>query len=283
MKSRWNIFKHFHSTRAKISLILFTAIILIGCGEDTTKSNAQNRETLKLSASVGDFSDFIRHYIGPELEKKGYDVELLEVTSANIHNLSVQDGSIHANLFQHKPYLDDYNLNHKTNLTPLVQVPTAPFGVYSGKLQNLDQIQTRSKVGIPSNATNLARGLWTLEQLKLIKLNENAPDRFKVTQADITENPYNLQIIEVPAEQLIRARPDLDFAVISGNYIIAAGVHFNEALYIESSKHFVNWIVVKDGNIDQPWAKDIVEIVNSDGFKEYIAENFEGYDLPPNW
>ena len=131
--------------------------------------------------------------------------------------------------------------------------------------------------------TNFARGLWILEQIGWIKLRDDIPNRFRALASDIAENPYNIEIVEIAGPQMIRAKQDLDFAIINGNYVVDSDMSLSEALHIESSKHFVNWVVVNEPNKNAPWAKKVVEIINSDGFKAYIAMNFPHYDLPIAW
>lgn len=274
-------------------LAISTLLLLSACSDPTNSSsnpntqsqNSQNPsgKTIHIATSAGDFADFVRDYIGPELAKNGYPFTLIEISDGTIQNVSLNDGTIDLNIFQHKPYLEEFNENYKTTLTPLVQVPTAPYGLYSGKIESLDQLKTGAKIGIPSNITNLARGLWILEQLGWIQLRADLPNRFRAITSDIASNPYQLQIVEIAGPQMVRARHDLDFAVINGNYAVDAAIPLTDALYIESSKHFINWAVVREDQYSAPWATLFIEIINSDGFKEYIDENFAGYDLPLAW
>lgn len=271
----------------KIAGMGMLSTLLVACGDSTVDSNtsaqAERKTPLHITTSAGDFADFVRDYIGPELEKSGYEVKLSEASDTKIQNLSVAEGSADLNIVQHKPYLDEFNETHKTDLVTLVQVPTASYGLYPGKLLSLNEVKEGATIGIPSNVTNYARGLWILEQIGWIKLRDDIPNRFRAVASDIAENPYNLQIIEINGPQMTRAKDDLDYAIINGNYVIDSGMSLSEALHIESSKHFVNWVVVNEPNKNAPWAKAIIEIINSDGFKKYTAEKFPNYDLPLAW
>lgn len=138
-------------------------------------------------------------------------------------------------------------------------------------------------MGIPSNVTNFSRGLWILEGLGWITIKADAKDRFHLTKQDIASNPHNLDIKEIEAAQMLRAKPDLDYAIINGKYALDAGIHFTDALYVEPSRYFVNWIVIHERNQETTWAKKVIEIINSDGFKAYSSNRFPGYDLPLAW
>lgn len=276
--------------RAKqLFYLLIAGLVLTACSEAesdiSTKATPQtnlDQQTIRIGTSPGDFADMVRDYIGPELEKAGYQVTLKEITDIVIPNTGVHEGSLEVNIFQHKPYLDEFNENYNATLTPIVQVPTAPFGLYGGKLHSLDSVKEGATIGIPSNVTNFSRGLRILEALGWITLKEDI-DLFRVRKTDITSNPKNLKILEIEAAQMVRARQDVDYAVINGNFAQDAGIPFTDALYIEPSKHFVNWVVVKKADSDTPWAKTLIDIINSDGFKAYTQAHFPGYNLPLSW
>ncbi len=60
-------------------------------------------------------------------------------------------------------------------------------------------------------------------------------------------------------------------------------VEFSEGLFLERSYDFINWVVVKSADVDQPFAKDVVAAYNSAEFKAYAAKCFAGYKLPQAW
>ena len=263
-------------------LLLATPLLLTACSEDASTAQASENR-IKIGTSPGDFADIVREYLAPELQKSGYQVELTEITDIVIPNVSVEEGALHLNIFQHRPYMEEFNRVRDGHLAPLVQVPTAPYGLYAGKKRSLDEIEKGATVGIPSNVTNFSRGLWILENLGWIELRDDIADPFRIEKRDITKNPYQLEIKEIEAAQMTRARDDLDYAIINGNFALDAGIHFTEALTIEPSKYFVNWVVVHEKNLNAPWATAIVDIINSDGFKAYSQERFPGYNLPLAW
>lgn len=266
-------------------MLIFTGIIM-ACSDDTnTSRDATNSQIqrLKIGTSPGDFADLVRDYLGPKLEKAGYKVELAEITDIVVPNVSVEEGSLDINIFQHKPYLDDFNRNQKGHLVPLVQVPTAPYGIYSGRLKSFDELKQGATIGIPSNVTNFSRGLLILEDIGWIKLREGITDRFRITKQDIVENPYELNLKEIEAAQVVRVRQDLDYAIINGNFALDAGIHFREALSTEPSKHFINWVVVHEKNQNSPWAQKVIEILESDHFKQYAETRFANYNWPLAW
>ncbi len=283
------IITHLKKRAKQLFYLCIAGLVLTACSEaepdisaKATSQTNPDQQTIRIGTSPGDFADMVRDYIGPELEKAGYQVTLKEITDIVIPNTGVHEGSLEVNIFQHKPYLDEFNENYNATLTPIVQVPTAPFGLYGGKLHSLDSVKEGATIGIPSNVTNFSRGLRILEALGWITLKEDL-DLFRVRKTDITSNPKNLKILEIEAAQMVRARQDVDYAVINGNFAQDAGIPFTDALYIEPSKHFVNWVVVKKADSDTQWAKTLIDIINSDGFKAHTQVHFPGYNLPLSW
>lgn len=269
----------------KILLLLSSLFFITACSDNASPNSNQTEatKTIRIISSPGDFADMIRNYIGPELQKKGYQYDLKESTNGILPNQSVVDGSADFNLFQHKPYLDEYNAQAKTNLYPLVQVPTAPLAIYKAKAKSLNDVKAGSKIAIPSNVTNFARGLRILESLGWIKLDPNA-DPIIVGQQDIIENPRQVEILAIDAPQVVRARNDVEYAIINGNFAQDAKIPDSDILQTEPGKLFVNWIVVAEQNKESDWAKAIIEIVNSQGYKDYVKANFPAfYNLPPAW
>lgn len=271
----------------KLLLILSSIFFISACSDNSPSTEAtastKPQKTVHIYSSPGDFADMIRNHIGPELEKRGYKYDLKESTNGRLPNQSVADGSADFNMFQHKPYLDEYNEQTKANLHPLVQIPTAPLAIYKARAKSLDDVKEGSKVAIPSNVTNFARGLKILESLGWIELNPNA-NPITVGIQDVIANPKGIEILAIEAAQIVRSRDDVDFAIINGNFAQDANIPDSDILRTEPGKLFVNWIVVADANKESDWANSIVEIVNTQEYKDYVKNNFPSfYNLPPAW
>ena len=78
------------------------------------------------------------------------------------------------------------------------------------------------QIGIPADATNGARALLLLQDQGLITLKEGVG--LEATEKDIAENPYNIEIVPMEAANLPASLPDLNLAVINGNYASGAGI-----------------------------------------------------------
>ena len=98
-----------------------------------------------------------------------------------------------------------------------------------------------------------------------------------------TQNPKNIKLVELEAAQLPRARSDVDFAVINGNYATSSGMKLTEALFQEPSYAYVNWSAIRSKDKDAKWVKDVTNAYNSDAFKQYAHKTFPGYKYPAIW
>lgn len=277
----------------KLTLSAVVALGLSACGgqkqnsEATAASNTQPvaaevKKEIRFGTTPGDFADMVKEQIQPMLEKQGYTVKLTEFPDYVTPNKALAEGAIDINVFQHKPYLDGFKAEHNLDLTEIFQVPTAPLGLYPGKLKSLDEVKDGSTVSVPNDPSNFARALVMLNELGWVKL-KNGIDPLKASKADIAENLKSIQLVEIEAANLPRSRADVDFAVVNGNYAMSSGMKLTETLFQEPSFAYVNWSAVKTADKDSQWLKDVTEAYNSDEFKTYAKQRFAGYKYPASW
>lgn len=269
------------------------ALVLAACGgqkeaaapaaaSDASADTSAEKKEIVIGTTVGDFGDMVKDQIQPALAKKGYTVKLIEFTDYVRPNLALAEGELDLNVFQHKPYLDDFKKEHKLDITEAFQVPTAPLGLYPGKLKSLDEVKEGVSVSAPNDPSNFARALVMMNELGWIKLKDNI-NPLTASKADIAENPKNIKIVELEAAQLPRSRADVDFAIVNGNYAMSSGMKLTEALFQEPSFAYVNWSAVKTADQDSQWLKDVTEAYNSEAFKTYAHQRFAGYKYPAAW
>ena len=75
------------------------------------------------------------------LAEKGIILNIQEYTDYVVPNNVVDDGTIDANYFQHKPYLDDFNTENGTHLVSVAVIHVEPMGIYGGKQTSLDAVK----------------------------------------------------------------------------------------------------------------------------------------------
>ena len=126
------------------------------------------------------------------------------------------------------------------------------------------------KIAIPNDATNEGRALLLLQAYGLIKVDENAG--ITATVADITENPLNIEFIEVEAALVPNALPDVDYAAINGNYALAA--ELPESLLDENAESpYVNVVSVNAADAESDKAKALAAAILSQQVKDYFETN----------
>ena len=214
---------------------------------------------------------------------KGWTLEVVEFTDYVQPNEVVESGEIDANYFQHINYLNSYNEEKGTHLVNAGEIHYEPMGIYPGKESDLAAISDGAEIAVPNDTTNEARALLLLQEQGLIKLNPEAG--ITATVLDITENPSNIKIVELAAEQVARTLPDVAFGVVNGNYALQAGLSTADAVAQETEsseaiQQYVNVIAVKEGNENNEGIKALVAALKSDTVKEYINNTYDGGVIP---
>lgn len=132
------------------------------------------------------------------------------------------------------------------------------------------------KVAVPNDTTNEARALALLEKNGFFTLKADAG--ITATKNDIVDNPHNVTVDEVEAAQVPNVLKDEDYAVINSNYAIPAGLDpMTDALAMEDgSSAYVNVLVCKEGNEENPLIKALIAALNSQQVKDYMNEQYKG-------
>ena len=282
-----------------VSLLLTGALafgLLAGCGggAGTAETPAGNTNTPSAETPAGETVTLriggtpaphveILEQVVPILAEQGITLDITTMNDYNTPNDAVEDGSLDANYFQHITYMNEYNESHGTHLVSVGEIHYEPFGLYAGKTASIDALQEGAQIAVPNDATNEARALLLLEQEGLITLAENAG--ITATVLDIVDNPLNLEIVELEAAQLPVRLPDVDMAVINGNYAIDAGLSVADALAIEdadgeAAAAYVNVVAVKQGNENNEAILALVEALKSDEISSWMEETYQGAVVP---
>ena len=276
-----------------VSLLLtgvLAAGLLAGCGGANTPAETPAAETpaaetgslegttLKVGATPAPHAEILE-VVKELLAEEGITLEIAQYNDYVQPNNAVEDGSLDANYFQHITYMNEYNESHGTHLVSVGEIHYEPFGLYAGRTASIDALQEGAQIAVPNDATNEARALLLLEQEGLITLAENAG--ITATVLDIVDNPLNLEIVEIEAAQLPARLPDVDMAVINGNYAIDAGLSVADALAVESAEGeaataYANVLAVKEGRETDPAILALVDALKSDEVKTFIDETYAG-------
>jgi D-methionine transport system substrate-binding protein len=250
---------------------------------DTTDDTDGETVVLKIAASPSPHAEILEQ-VKPILAEEGIDLQITEYADYVVPNTAVEDGLEDVNYFQHTPYLDNFNEENGTHLVSVAAIHYEPMGIFPGKTASLEELADGATVAVPNDATNEARALQLLEAAGLITLSEDAG--LSATPKDITENPKNLNFLELEAAQLSTAVQDVDIAVINGNYAIDAGFSVAEdALAVEdatseAAQTYANVIVVKEGNEDNAAVQALIAALESDTIRDFINNTYDGAVQP---
>ncbi|NLZ39212.1 MAG: ABC transporter substrate-binding protein [Firmicutes bacterium] len=259
--------------------VLLLGALFVGCGNGDKKSEGK----IIIGATPTPHAEILE-VAKDVLAEKGYELEIREFTDYPQINQALHSGDLDANYFQHQPYLDDFNAENNADLVSIAAIHYEPLGIYPGKTKSLADLQKGAVVAVPNDTTNEARALLLLAEQGLIKLDTSAG--LNTTINHITENPLELKIEEIAAAQLPRALPDVDIAVINGNYAIQAGLNAaTDALAKEekdslAATTYANIVAVRKGDENREDLQALVEALQSEEVKQFIEETYKGAVIP---
>ncbi len=253
---------------------------LTACGSDKD-SASDTSGPLVVAASPTPHAEILTFVKDNLAKKAGLDLEVKEFTDYVTPNTATEDGSVGANYFQTQPYLDDFNKKNGTNVVSVVDVHLEPLGLYSNKIEKVDELKSGATVAVPNDTVNEGRALQLLAANGLITLKDGVGTA--ATPADITDNPKKLKFKELEAAQTPRSLDDVDAAVVNGNYAIEADLKpAKDALVLESAEGNPNsnLLAVKKGREDDPRVKKLTELLTSPEVKKFIEEKYDGAVIP---
>ena len=135
------------------------------------------------------------------------------------------------------------------------------------------------KIAVPNDPTNEGRALLLLQAYGLLKVDEKAG--IKATVADILENPLNIEFYEVEAALIPNALPDVDYAVINGNYALAAELPA-ALLYENAESPYVNVVSVNAADAESDKAKALAAAILSQQVKDSFIGNEKAISVVEN-
>ena len=275
--------------RKIFALLASAALALTACSSDngsseTTKSasptSSDSLTTLVVGASPVPHAPILQFVADNLAQDAGLKLEIKEYTDYVQPNVDLDAGALDANFFQHLPYLEaqiadrGYAFEHGTG------IHIEPFGIYSNKVTSLQDVADGGVVLVTNDPSNQARGLKLLEAEGLIALK----DVENPTIYDIKDNPKNLEIRESEAPAIPVQLPDVDLAIINGNFALEAGlVPSKDALALESGENnpYANVLAWKTGSDKADAIKKLDELLHSDKVAQFIKDTYPNGEVTP--
>jgi D-methionine transport system permease protein len=197
-------------------------------------------------------------------------------------NRALNEGSIDANIFQHLPFLQMQMQQHGYKLKAIAKTFVYPFGFYSKKITNLNQLADGAVIAVPADPSNLGRALLLLQKYKLISLKPGVG--LFPTVADIVSNPRDLTFKLADSAMLPRILSDVAMAGIGNTYISGAGLTVRQALLVEGpDSPYANIIVIKQNTKMNAKLRDLIDVMHSAEVVAEVNRLFPGGAAIPAW
>lgn len=266
-----------------ILLALTITATFTACGKSNADVKVDTSTTTVKVGVVGESNEMWTPVI-EEMAKEGINVELISFTDYATPNRALSDGETDLNAFQHYAYLNKEIENNGYEITAIGDTFISAMNIYSDKVSSVSEIAEGAKIAVPNDATNEGRALKILEAAKLIEIDANAGDSPEL--GDITQNPLNIEFVEVDAANVYALLPDVTAAVINCNYALDNGLNpgedsiFQDNVSYYSGNSYVNLIAVRTEDANNETYLKIVEAYQSDAVKAIYADTFKGAYIP---
>ncbi|MFP3090919.1 MetQ/NlpA family ABC transporter substrate-binding protein [Treponema sp. TIM-1] len=264
-------------------IFVLLPVFLIGAVVFGTGQKAAVNERVVKIGTVGEITAMWEP-IAAALKNEGIRIELVKFSEYVLPNRALEDGEIDMNAFQHYAYLANEVKTKNYHLTPIGETLLAPLGLFSRKIKSVSEIKAGDKIAIPNDLVNEGRALRVLEKAGLLKIPAEAGPTPALS--DIAENPLGLEFIEVEAAQTPRLLDDVTASIINGGHAVDAGLNpERDSLALErqsegSQNPYINVLVVRTAEKDDPVYKRIVEEYHTDAVKEIFQKEYKGAFIP---
>ncbi len=253
--------------RYLVCLVLSLSLLLCGC-----RPKEEGKNEIRVGTMVGSDVQLMNVIQNVAFEKYGLRVKIVQFTEYSQPNEALMNRSIDINVYQHEPYLIAWNASHHGDLIALAKTFVYPMGIYSYKVDHVNQIRRDSVIAIPNDVTNEARALLLLQKAGLITLRPEAGPLS--TPADIISNPLGLQIKSYNPAQLANMLPEVTAAAINSNYAIYAGLIARrgdatptrkDAIYLEDKDTlYANVFVIRPDEKNDPKIREFMDAFHSE-------------------
>lgn len=244
----------------KLILVSCVSLLLTGC--TTGKANIDDW-TITVGASSTPHAQILEQ-TKSYIESKGYKLDIKVMNDYVTPNISLRDGDLDANYFQHEPYLKEFNENYQTDIVSAGKVHFEPMTIFAG-----GKISSR-KIVIPNDKSNNDRARALLESKK----------------SKIALDLSVYEFIEAEASTIPMLREDVSYIVVNGNYALESGL-FEVATSIaredtedEIAQKMANIIAVRKGSENKPAISVLLESLKQDNVKSFILEKYKGAVIP---
>ena len=242
--------------------------------EDTQEeTKSESKEKVIKIAGTASVSEVFYEAFKEKYEAMGYQTEFIAFDSNPVCLEACASGETDISLGQQKKFVQSYNTNNGADLDMVK--PYGMFtgiGLYSEKYESIDDIPDGSQIAVMNDATNEDVSLKILDTAGLIKLSDDVEF---VTVADITENPKNLEIIEMEQAQTVTALDDMAAACCWFTHMSASGK--DPSSYLMRDEVMINYpmgVIANAEDAASDWAVAMAECLRDPEVQAAIDEVF---------
>lgn len=267
-------------------LVLFgagaLALSLSACGGSNTAKT--DLVTLKVGASPVPHAKILKHLEeSGEAAKVGLKLEVKEFTDYVQPNEALKAGDIDANYFQTVPYLNSESKSRGYKFQAGKGIHLEPLAIFSNKIKKLDELKDGATITVINDPSNQGRALALLAANGLLNVKGTDASVVQIKD-DPKANPRKFKFHEVDGPALASTLPDVDIAVINGNYAQSAGLKPSEALSIEKAEgnpalNILVWRADETEKLDA--IKKLDALLHSDATKKFIESTWADKSVIP--
>lgn len=264
-----------------LTVIIFSSVLLASISGCTSKKAERGNDDKTIIVGVGYTASYpilFKEAVQRGLEEKGYNVIVKPINDSYLLVESLNRGEIDTYLTGHEAHMEFMEAGQGIDLEMLITVPSTVYGFHTKtlKARNQEELKQELKKGdviaIPNDPSNLSRGLIFLENIGLLKLKDNI-NKYHASENDIAENPYGIVLRPLEATQCVRVLESVAASLVFGTDALTSNNTQSRIIkeYITDERFLVGF-VVKPENIDKVWAKDIIDVLYSEAFKNVIED-----------
>lgn len=253
--------------------VLGLSFLLWACGQP-------NSNTLSIGTISGPETELVETAKEVAEQEYGLHVKIIEFNDYNLPNEALEDGSLDANVYQHRPYLEAAMKGNGYDLEVLAKTFIYPTALYSSKYKSLARLPVGASIAVPNDPSNETRALLLLQTAGLITLHNSK----NPTVQDILTNKKQFKFKELDAAQLPRVLADVDAAIINTTFALPAGLNpMKDALLTENKQSpYANLIVIKKNSSKKEQLLLFVKAFQSKAVKDKAKQLF-GDAAVPAW
>lgn len=265
---------------AGLLALTLVAGVVTGCGKKEESSNDAGT-TVRIGLTGTIYED-IWNPIAEDLKEEGIQIELVQFSDFSLPNQALAAGDIDLNAFQHHAYFNSDVESNGYDIVPIGDTFVIAMNIYSNKITDVSELKDGDKVAVPNDASNEGRALKVLESAGIINIKESAGNNPEIT--DIESYNVQIELVEANAADLCALLPDVEAAVINGNYALDYGIDPNEeAIFAEKNyadDSYFCLIAARSEEVDSEVYKKVVEAFQSENTKKIFKDEFKGFFVP---